>query len=63
MVVGITRRWSNAYTPDYNKANIRRSTDAWVKAKDCPTEKYYNTNWDRPDPDEDPFMIALQKNG
>lgn len=49
--------------PDYNKANIRRSTDAWVKAKDCLTEKYYNTNWDRPDLDEDHFMIALQKNG
>lgn len=49
--------------PDYNKANIRRSTDAWVKAKNCNTEKYLNTNWDRPDLEEDHFMIALQKNG
>ena len=49
--------------PDYNKANIRRSTDIWIKAKGCSTEKYYNTNWDRPDLDEDYFMIALQKNG
>ena len=49
--------------PDYNKANIRRSTDAWIKAKNCNTEKYYNTNWDRTDLEEDHFMIALQKNG
>jgi len=49
--------------PDYNKANIRRSTDAWVKAKGCKTEKYYNTNWDREDLEEDFFMIALQKDG
>lgn len=49
--------------PDYNKANIRRSIDAWVKAKGCKTEKYYNTNWDREDLEEDHFMIALQKNG
>ena len=26
-------------------------------------EKYYNTNYDRPDLEEDHFMIALQKNG
>ena len=49
--------------PDYNKANIKRSTDAWIKAKDCNSEKYYNTNYDRPDLEEDHFMIALQKNG
>ena len=49
--------------PDYNKANIRRSTDAWIKASDCTVEKYYNTNWDRLDLEEDYFMIALQKNG
>ena len=49
--------------PDYNKANIRRSTDAWVKAKNCDTEKYLNTNCDRPDLEEDHFMIALHKNG
>ena len=25
------------------------------------TEKYYNTNYDRPDLEEDHFMIAIQK--
>ncbi len=49
--------------PDYNKANIRRCVDMWVKQKKCNTEKYYNTNWDRLDLEEDYFMIAIQKDG
>ena len=47
--------------PDYNKANIRRCVDMWVKQKKINTEKYYNTNYDRPDLEEDHFMIAIQK--
>jgi hypothetical protein len=49
--------------PDYDKLVIRRQVDLFVRTKMySKTEKYFDTNWDKPELGQDHFMIAIQKN-
>ena len=49
--------------PDYDKLVIRRQVDLFVRTRMySKTEKYFDTNWDKPELGVDHFMIAVQKN-